>query len=321
MIIMDFDDFRMERDALKRIAEYDILWRLLPFLFTAVIVWLQFKGSGGNDITVYVIFMPFVIFLSLGFFTIVSYAVQSSLCPNRKELQTAGSQVVKIFLVVIFAFFLALSALAIIGIAVQKTQTEQQQYYQPASLSPGTFNYNLLTFLDSVTGVMFVIPMGALLLAVTLLVRSLLKKEKQTKKQIRIQIGSCVLLFMIPILSIFILSWPLKSITRHNVKNFLAGALPDAGVKINDHDVADAKTLIYELSQVKTFVAHHSHATRMIRIDIESSGDTLTLNVGQDSSYSDEFWVYYPAFRHTRANEIGRIRSKVFEEYFKTLER
>ena len=53
----------------------------------------------------------------------------------------------------------------------------------------------------------------------------------------------------------------------------------------------------------------------MIRVDIESGKGNLTLELGRDSGYAQEYWVFYPKYRVTLNNEIGRVTTAVFDEY------
>jgi hypothetical protein len=53
----------------------------------------------------------------------------------------------------------------------------------------------------------------------------------------------------------------------------------------------------------------------MIRVDIETDKGTLTLQLGRDSGYAQEYWVFYPKYRITSNNEIGRVTTPLFDEY------
>jgi len=37
--------------------------------------------------------------------------------------------------------------------------------------------------------------------------------------------------------------------------------------------------------------------------------------LGRDSGYAQECWVFYPKYRITSNNEIGRVTTPVFDEY------
>jgi hypothetical protein len=53
----------------------------------------------------------------------------------------------------------------------------------------------------------------------------------------------------------------------------------------------------------------------MIRVDIESEKGNLTLELGRDSGYAQEYWVFYPKYHVTSNNEIGRVTTPVFDDY------
>jgi len=52
-------------------------------------------------------------------------------------------------------------------------------------------------------------------------------------------------------------------------------------------------------------MAHHSHPTNCFRVLLQTTDGPLELDPCRDSDDPHEYWVYYPNFNTTRANEVG----------------
>jgi hypothetical protein len=124
-----------------------------------------------------------------------------------------------------------------------------------------------------------------------------------------------VLAFAVPILLIFLLSSIMTSIIRNDINNFLSSIPTDASITIDGKAVQDAGSVISALKQIAPLAAHHSHPESIVCITITAKGQTLRLNLGRDSERSNEYWVFYPQYRNTSNNEIGRIITKLFDSY------
>lgn len=124
-----------------------------------------------------------------------------------------------------------------------------------------------------------------------------------------------VLAFVTPILLVFLVSSIMTNAVRSDALRFLSAAARDATVAIDGNSVPNAPEIISELQKLSTYVAHHSHPERVIQIVVAYNGNTLRLNLGRDSGRPNEYWVFYPRYRHTSANEIGRITTNVFDSY------
>jgi len=127
-----------------------------------------------------------------------------------------------------------------------------------------------------------------------------------------------VLAFLCPILFIVLSSSIMTSTIKSQVVEFLSHAGADAVVSVEGNAVDDSKTMIRELQKISTSLGHHSHPEKTIHVTIVSNGRTLRLNLGQDSERSNEYWVFYPQYKHTSMNELGRITTTVFDSYKRT---
>jgi len=319
----------------KKTTNSDFLWRIFPFLATAIIVGLMLRHAENDPnfrdyTTFYFLFLPIVAIDVFCFINVACYGVQSSRNPHNRRLAERFSIWAKITPLMWISTFLIVAAIAITSIYIGRGVWSITEISQPESLSVGTTKHTVLNILDLAIRVLFVIPLVALVFAAICLAKSLITKKTQreallaksliTNKKQRKALYICILSFSVPILLIFVLGWRMRSVTRKEVKSFMAKTSPDSKLMIDGQQVKGSYRFISELSKVSPLAAHNSHATKRIRIDIESADDKLTLEVGQDNINSDEFWVFYPSFRHTRANEIGRIRSSLFEEYYRLRE-
>jgi hypothetical protein len=124
-----------------------------------------------------------------------------------------------------------------------------------------------------------------------------------------------VFVFVAPIIAVFALSSIMTNTVRSDVLQFLSGVGDDVVMRIEDEIVSDPRPIIAELRRVTTYLAHHSHPEKTIHLVIESKGATLSINLRRDSDRPQEYWVFYPHYKHTSMNEIGRITSSVFDSY------
>jgi hypothetical protein len=107
----------------------------------------------------------------------------------------------------------------------------------------------------------------------------------------------------------------MKSSSRIIVKRFLEKLPANASVTINDEPVENYKQIITELEKIVPLPAHRSHTIKNIHIEIYNQDKNLSVVLGKDSSYPHEYWVFYPNYRYTSKNDIGRIVTNVFDDY------
>src|SRR5258707_1969189 len=104
--------------------------------------------------------------------------------------------------------------------------------------------------------------------------------------------------------------------SRAEPLDFLHKVSGNNKVYVNYQPAHDADRVLSALKQIAPqLIGHHSHPTRRIRVDIQSEQGSLPLELGRDSGYAQEYWVFYPKYRVTSENEIGRITTPVFDEY------
>ncbi|MGD0573292.1 MAG: hypothetical protein ABSB11_09790 [Sedimentisphaerales bacterium] len=107
----------------------------------------------------------------------------------------------------------------------------------------------------------------------------------------------------------------MKSSSRILVKRFLEELPVNASVTINDKPVENSERIITELEKIALLPVHRSHTIRDIHIEIYNQGKNLSVVLGRDSSYPNEYWIFYPNYRYTSKNDIGGIVTNVFDDY------
>jgi hypothetical protein len=128
------------------------------------------------------------------------------------------------------------------------------------------------------------------------------------------------LFFIIPVALGFLTSWASTSIAQNDVQHFLDSLSGDYVISI-DGKSADNRVEI--LNALKTFhglMAHHSHPTHAIRVDISDPPRQLSLQVARDSEDPHEYWVFAAspskfASRGDLKADIGHIKTSVFNPY------
>jgi len=100
---------------------------------------------------------------------------------------------------------------------------------------------------------------------------------------------------------------------RNAVLATLASASP--GIRVNADTLANPQALLDALREIQGTAAHHSHATHRITVEIQSAAGSAQLELGRDSSRSDEYWVFLPKYWATSTRELGRIHTAALSAY------
>ena len=175
-----------------------------------------------------------------------------------------------------------------------------------------------MNVLDVLANILFVVPFIVLPFLLVNWVRYVKvgaeNKSTFAPRPVRFPLMS-VLLFVGPIIMVSVISEIMASRSRAEALSFLGGWSRNHTVYVNSQPSQDADRVVKALKEVAPQPAHHSHPTKRIRVEIESKDGNLILELGRDSSYGQEYWVFYPKYRATSENEIGRITTPVFDSY------
>jgi len=119
--------------------------------------------------------------------------------------------------------------------------------------------------------------------------------------------------FIGPVITGIICGAIITYIGTNSTFDFLNSLSGQYSVKVNDTKAENPEQLVAELKRVGHISAHHSHPTKIIRIEIESSKGRMLLHLRRDSDTPREYWVFNPAFDDM--NEIGRLNTTVLDQY------
>jgi hypothetical protein len=88
-------------------------------------------------------------------------------------------------------------------------------------------------------------------------------------------------------------------------------------VIINGKAVDNPEQVISELSKVGLETSHPCKPPKIksIRIQVVDSGYSLTIELGRDSWYYTEYWIFYPGYHYTSLNNMGHIKTELFNTY------
>lgn len=124
-----------------------------------------------------------------------------------------------------------------------------------------------------------------------------------------------VLFFVVPIIVAMTIAQIVVARSREEALTFLHNVPGNYRVYVNAQPAKNPDAIIAALKTTGDRTAHHSSPTKMIRVDIRSDRGDLSLQLGRDSSYAQEYWVFYPKYGITSNNEIGKILTAAFDEY------
>lgn len=102
---------------------------------------------------------------------------------------------------------------------------------------------------------------------------------------------------------------------KHDAVNFIRSLSGNYVVYVDGREIRDSDKLISALKEMGPYLAHHSHPTKRIRVEIRDDVKDLRLELGRDSERPQEYWVFYPQFGVPSSNEIGRITTSALDEY------
>jgi hypothetical protein len=124
-----------------------------------------------------------------------------------------------------------------------------------------------------------------------------------------------VLFFAVPIVIAISIAEFVQSRSRAEALNFLRDLSGNYIVYVDSRPAKNPDAVIAALKTIGPVMGHHSHPTKMIHVDIQTANGGISLVLGRDSGYAQEYWVFYPKYRITSNNEIGRVTTPLFDDY------
>ena len=139
-------------------------------------------------------------------------------------------------------------------------------------------------------------------------------KSRRVAPPAKVPIKS-VLFFGVPIVIAISIAEFVQWRSRVETLNFLRNLSGNYTVYVNSRRPTDADAIIAALKTSAPVMGHHSSPTKPINVDIQTPNGALSLVLRRDSSYAQEYWVFYPKYRITSNNEIGRVTTPLFDNY------
>ena len=127
--------------------------------------------------------------------------------------------------------------------------------------------------------------------------------------------GASICLFVISVVVGLGAGETSKEIAHGRVVSALESLRDDCRISINGKGVSNSKDVLSVLKTLDWLPAHHSNPTKRINIEISDHALRLVLSLARDSGDPREYWVFYPKYRVTSYNEIGRIKTPLFDAY------
>ena len=125
------------------------------------------------------------------------------------------------------------------------------------------------------------------------------------------------LFFIIPVALGFLTSSVSTSIAKNDVHHFLDSLSANYIVSIDGKPAENRDQILDSLKTFHGLMAHHSHPTHTLRVDISDPPRQLSLQVARDSEDPHEYWVFAasPSKIDVKA-DIGHIKTSVFDTYY-----
>lgn len=107
----------------------------------------------------------------------------------------------------------------------------------------------------------------------------------------------------------------MRSSARIQVNEFLASVSGNESVYIDNQISEHPFKVIEELKKIRCSPGHRSHPTDRIYIRISDIDKNIDLILRRDSAMFDEYWIFYPCYKYTTEQEIGRIYTNIFNDF------
>ena len=123
------------------------------------------------------------------------------------------------------------------------------------------------------------------------------------------------LLFGIPLAISIVAADTGEIIARDEVLSALNSFGDSPNVTLNGRAVSNSREVLLALKALDQLPAHHSNPTKRLNVEITDHGQSIRIVLARDSGNPREYWVFYPKYYVTKNNEIGRIKTPLFDEY------
>ncbi|MBN1787573.1 MAG: hypothetical protein JW806_04180 [Sedimentisphaerales bacterium] len=311
----------------------NLLWKILPFVITASAVCYLLTFETTDKVYFYtfvalvaVILWPFsvaVICMIRAIILAKILGVSLNAKTTEPRLRKFGQRAEKWMAITLFnalAAFLIISLMAVNFVKAERKERPLEiiKSNQPIRLSEGSeIDKDLNTF-DKIMRHLWKISLTAIAIAIVLvLVLIVLKKVPLERPDTATKVVMFIAgsMFVVPIIAGFMISGIMEKMVLREVRIFLNNASEAAEVIVDGKDVEGDERIIKELAAIAPMNAHNSRETKKFRVEVKDTDQSLTIYLARDSEYMREYWIFYPGYRYTSVNEIGRIRTNLFDDH------
>lgn len=169
--------------------------------------------------------------------------------------------------------------------------------------------------LDYIIGFLNVVLAIAMIVGIVVSIICGVKNRKLPKNELFFRAGWPIGLVVFMSFMMLILSFFFKYEVRKEVRNLLGKLSLKTKVMIDGKMSNKPQSIIEKLKKVTPLLAHRSHDINRINIVIEDGDKKININMGRDSENPDEYWIYYPKYKYSTKQEVGRIRTSLFDDY------
>lgn len=179
------------------------------------------------------------------------------------------------------------------------------------SQDPLLFCSIVMRFLDIVAGTSLVLVIASV---IALLFLWPIKMRLADRKR-KISRVFCIITLAAAVAIALSTSWISQHIAHDEVIGALDSVPNSCQVFVNGQPILNPGAIVSSLRTLNWLDPHHSNPTQRVVVRLIWDSQDLVLSLARDSTDPREYWVFYPKYKITASNEIGRIRTNELDGY------
>jgi len=141
-----------------------------------------------------------------------------------------------------------------------------------------------------------------------------LKAQRNRKPNVKIYYPpayfTAVTIFLAVIFSGFVIGYFIKWAAFQEIEPRLFARV--TAVTVDGKRLRDFTAFVASLREIHEPIGHHSHPTKLVRVNLTTASGPLKLNLERDSGVSSEYWVSNPSFY---GGYVGRIETNALDGF------
>ena len=97
-------------------------------------------------------------------------------------------------------------------------------------------------------------------------------------------------------------------VLKHKITNELSELISEDSFVVETYEDFDNELFLKALKGKQFVYTHRTRPLEKSSIHIVNHQGKVELKVAQDSNYPYLYWVYYPKYRYSSINELGKVR-------------